>query len=48
MWTIFNVFIEFVTTLLLFHVCFFGHEACGILALCRDRTRNPCTWKVKS
>ena len=30
MWTIFKVFIEFVTVLLLFW--FFGREACGILA----------------
>ena len=30
MWTIFKVFIEFVTILLLFYVL--GHEACGILA----------------
>ena len=29
-WTIFKVFIEFVTTLLLFYVLiFFGQEACG-------------------
>ena len=30
MWTIFKVFIEFITTLLLFW--FIGREACGILA----------------
>ena len=30
MWTIFKVFIEFVTILLLFW--FYGHKACGILA----------------
>ena len=30
MWTIFNVFIEFVTILLLFYVLFFGHKACWI------------------
>ena len=31
MWTIFKVFIEFVTILLLFYiVCFFHCEACGI------------------
>ena len=32
-WTIFKVFIEFVTVLLLFSLMFwfFGHEACGIL-----------------
>ena len=33
MWTIFKVFIEFVTILLLFYVFWlFGHETCGILA----------------
>ena len=33
MWTIFKVFTEFVTILLLFHVLvFLGLEACGILA----------------
>ena len=33
MWTIFKVFIKFVTILLLFYVFwFFGPEACGILA----------------
>ena len=34
MWTIFKVFIEFVTILLLFYAFagFFGHEACGIPA----------------
>ena len=33
MWTIFEVFIDFVTVLLLFYVLvFFGWEACGILA----------------
>ena len=33
-WAIFKVFIDFVTTLLLFYVLvfFFGPEACGILA----------------
>ena len=31
MWTIFKVFIEFFTIFLLFYVCCFGHEACGIL-----------------
>ena len=29
----FKVFIDFVTILLLFYVLFFGHKACGILAL---------------
>ena len=32
MWTIFKVFIEFATILLLFFILFFGCEACGILA----------------
>ena len=32
MWTIFKVFIEFVTILLLFYVLVFGLQACGILA----------------
>ena len=32
MWTIFQVFIEFVTILLRFMFWFFGHEACGILS----------------
>ena len=33
MWTIFKVFIEFVTILFPFHILdFFGREACGILA----------------
>ena len=31
-WTIFKVFIELVTILLVFYVLFFGGEACGILA----------------
>ena len=31
MWTVFKVFIEFVTTLLLFYVLVFGLKACGIL-----------------
>ena len=34
MWTIFKVFIQFVTVWLLFQAVgfFFGHEACGIFA----------------
>ena len=33
MWTIFKIFIEFVTMLPLFYVFwYFGQEACGILA----------------
>ena len=31
MWTIFKVFIKFVTLLLLFYALLFGHEACGSL-----------------
>ena len=31
MWTIFKVFVEFVTILLLFYVLVFDHEACEIL-----------------
>ena len=31
MWTIFKVFIEFVTILLLFYVLVYGPQACGIL-----------------
>jgi len=33
MWSIFKVFIEFVTILLCFKFCVLGREACGILAL---------------
>ena len=32
MWTIFKVFIKFVTVLLLFYVLAFGQEVCGALA----------------
>jgi len=32
MWTIFKVFVEFVTILLPFYVLFFGHQAYGMLA----------------
>ena len=32
MWTIFKVFIEFVTILLLFYVLVLDHKACRILA----------------
>ena len=31
MWTIFKVFIKYVTILLLVYTLRFGHEACGIL-----------------
>ena len=46
MWTIKNVFIEFVKILLLFHVFwFFGHEAWGILLgfPSRNQEYTPCT-----
>jgi len=44
MWTIFKVFIEFVTILLLFWFWFFGQEAWTILvsSLTRDQTHTPC------
>ena len=32
MWTIFQVFIEFITIFLLFYVFFFWLQACGIFA----------------
>ena len=34
MWTIFKVFTEFVTILLLFYVLFIGLEVCGLFAPC--------------
>ena len=43
MWTIFKVFIEFVTMLLLFHALVFGHKACGLGT--RDQTSSPCIEK---
>ena len=49
MWTIFKVFIEFVTILFLFYVLFFfGHKACGILAPDKGSNLHPLHWKVKS
>ena len=42
MWVIFKVFIEFVTTLLLFYILgFFGRETCGILVLRPGIERVP-------
>ena len=41
-WTIFEVFIEFVTILLLFHVLFFWWD---LSSLTRDWTLTPCTWR---
>ena len=52
MWTIFKVFIEFVTIWLLFCFWFFDHEACGMLVpgpgvetVC---IAFPLHWKTKS
>ena len=44
MWTIFKLFIEFVTILLLlFMSCVFGGKACGILAVCPGIEPTPPT-----
>ena len=44
MWTIFKVFIEFVTILLLFYVLVFWPQGMWDLSSpARDRTRTPCT-----
>ena len=49
MWTIFKVFIGFVTTLLLlFMFWFFGPEACEILALQSGSNPHPLHRKAKS
>ena len=49
MCTIFKVFIEFVTILLLFFMFwFFGREACGILAPDQGLNPQPLHWKVNS
>ena len=45
-WTIFKVFIEFVTILFMFW--FFGHEAYGILAPRLGIASHPLKWKVTS
>ena len=43
MWTIFKVFIEFITILLLFYVLSFGPGGMWDLSSqTRDRTQNPC------
>ena len=41
MWAIFNIFIKFVTTLLLVSFGFLAMRNAG--SLTRDRTRTPCT-----
>ena len=48
MWTIFKVFVEFVTILLLFMFWFFSHEACWILAPWPGIQSVPLHWKAKS
>ena len=51
MWTIFKVFVEFVTTLLLFYgfgFFSFGHKSCGLLAPPRPGIEPaPLALKVK-
>ena len=43
MWTIFNIFIEFVTILLLFYVLiFWPGSTLDLSSLTRDQTRTPC------
>ena len=43
MWTIFQVFIEFVKVLLLFYVLvFWPRGTCDRTSLTRDRARTPC------
>ena len=43
MWTIFNVFIEFVTVLFLFYALFFSPRGMWDLSfLTRDQTCTPC------
>ena len=43
MWTIFNIFIEFVTILLLFYVLiFWPGSTWDLSSLTRDQTRTPC------
>ena len=44
MWTIFKVFIELVTILLLLMFWFFGFEACGFQGI----QPAPGAWKAKS
>ena len=48
MWTIFEVFVEFVTTLLLFLFWLFGHKACGILVPQPGIEPPPPDWKAES
>ena len=48
MWAILKVFTEFLTTLLLFYVWFFGCEACGILARWRGIKPSSPTLEGKA
>ena len=44
MWTIFKVFIEFTTIVLLFSVSLFCHWGmCNLSSLTKDQTHTPCT-----
>ena len=48
MWTIFKVFIEFVTILFFFYILgFFGHEVCGCLALQPEVESTPPASEVE-
>ena len=48
-WTIFKIFIEFVTILLLFYVfLFFGPETCEISTARHGSNMHPLNWKAKS
>ena len=51
MWTIFKVFVEFVTIMLLFYdfgFFSFGHKSCGLLAPPNQGlNQHPLHWKVK-
>lgn len=46
--TIFKAYVEFVTILFPFYVCFFGQEACEILPPTRDQTHIPCIGRWNS
>ena len=49
MWTIFKVFIEFVTVLLLFYVLFFWLRGMwDFISPTRDGTHTPCIGRQKS
>ena len=48
MWTIFKVFIDFVTILLVFRVLAFGPKACGTSAPSPGVKPQPRHWKLRS